>query len=297
MIRPSLRTTVLAAVLGLVLASPCLAQSKDPLAAQGRWTGAEAGAAATPPMGWNSWNAFHTDITEDKLMGAAQTIVDSGLAKLGYRYINIDDGWWIRRRQGDGRLQVRTAIFPSAAVGGAQETSFRPLTDRLHAMGLKAGIYTDIGRNACSQAYNLSSPNLPVGTAAEREVGLYGNVEKDIALYFGDWNFNTLTSATTFGTSVVSGGVTAMISTSPASVDTLGMAFTQQFCSATTGGTCSNSCQSAPCYVQTNVGSFSYGNRGSIQIKGGSTPGTAEVRANATYGGVATQMSVFGTVQ
>ena len=120
---------------------------------------------------------------------------------------------------------------------------------------------------------------------------------QSLGVYFGDWNFNTLTSATTFGTSVVSGGVTAMISTSPASVDTLGMAFTQQFCSATTGGTCSNSCQSAPCYVQTNVGSFSYGNRGSIQIKGGSTPGTAEVRANATYGGVATQMSVFGTVQ
>jgi hypothetical protein len=190
MIRPSLRTTAIAAVLGLVLASPCLAQSKDPLAARGRWTGAEAGAAATPPMGWNSWNAFHTDITEDKLMGAAQTIVDSGLAKLGYRYINIDDGWWIRRRQGDGRLQVRTAIFPSAAVGGAQETSFRPLTDRLHAMGLKAGIYTDIGRNACSQAWNLNSPNLPTGTTAEREVGLYGNVDKDIRLYFGDWNFD-----------------------------------------------------------------------------------------------------------
>jgi hypothetical protein len=57
-------------------------------------------------------------------------------------------------------------------------------------MGLKAGIYTDIGRNACSQAWNLNSPNLPVGTTAEREVGLYGHVDKDIGLYFGDWNFD-----------------------------------------------------------------------------------------------------------
>ena len=45
----------------------------------------------------------------------------------------------MKRRESDGRLQVRTSIFPSAAVGGAEETSFRPLTDRLHAMGLKAG--------------------------------------------------------------------------------------------------------------------------------------------------------------
>ena len=190
MIRNSLRTTVIVALFGLALTGPVVGQTKDSLAPTGRWTGAEPRAAATPPMGWNSWNAFHTDITEDKLMGAAQAIVDSGLSKLGYVYINIDDGWWVKRRQSDGRLQVRTTIFPSAAVGGAEETSFRPLTDRLHAMGLKAGIYTDVGRNACSQAWNLNSPNLPVGTTAEREVGLYGNVEKDIRLYFGDWNFD-----------------------------------------------------------------------------------------------------------
>lgn len=179
-----------ALALALAMAGSAHTASPDPLAPQGRWTGPDARAAATPPMGWNSWNAFHTDITEEKLMGAAQTLVDSGLAKLGYVYINIDDGWWIKRRQSDGRLQVRTAIFPSAAVGGTEETSFRPLTDRLHAMGLKAGIYSDIGRNACSQAWNLTSPNLPVGTTDEREVGLYGNVEKDITLYFKDWNFD-----------------------------------------------------------------------------------------------------------
>ena len=141
-------------------------------------------------MGWNSWNAFHTDVDEAKVIGAAQVLVDSGLAQLGYRYVNIDDGWWMKRRTGDGRMQVRTGIFPSAATGGPDETSFRPYTDRLHAMGLKAGIYTDVGRNACSQAYDLHSPNLPQGTTAEREVGLDGHVRQDIALYFGDWGFD-----------------------------------------------------------------------------------------------------------
>jgi hypothetical protein len=176
-----------AAVLALAAAP---GSAKDPLAPTGRWTANERGAARTPPMGWNSWNAFGTRITEDKVMGAAQALVDTGLAKLGYTYVNIDDGWWLKRRTADGRLQIRTAIFPSAATGGPEETSFRPFTDRLHAMGLKAGIYTDAGRNACSQAFDLRSPNLPVGTPEERSVGLYGHVDQDIGLFFGDWGFD-----------------------------------------------------------------------------------------------------------
>ncbi|EEF27058.1 alpha-galactosidase/alpha-n-acetylgalactosaminidase, putative [Ricinus communis] len=141
-------------------------------------------------MGWNSWNAFRTDVDEEKVVGAARVLVDSGLAGLGYVYVNLDDGWWLKRRAGDGRLQIRTGIFPSAATGGPDGTSFRPFTDKLHAMGLKAGIYTDIGRNACSQAYDLHSPNLPQGTTAEREVGLDGHVAQDIGLYFKDWGFD-----------------------------------------------------------------------------------------------------------
>jgi len=163
----------------------------DRLAPTGHWTAVATGQASTPPMGWNSWNAFHTDVTEQKVLDSAKAIVDSGLAAKGYRYINLDDGWWLKRRASDGRMIVRTAIFPSAAVGGAQETSFRPFTDRIHAMGLKAGIYSDIGANNCSQAFGgPDTPNLPEGTVAEREVGLYGHIDQDIKLYFGDWAFD-----------------------------------------------------------------------------------------------------------
>jgi hypothetical protein len=176
----------------VVLSTPALAQGvpgTDPLAATGRWSIPERAQARTPPMGWNSWNAFRTEVDEAKVVGAAKVLVDSGLAKLGYTYVNIDDGWWLKRRQSDGRLEIRTAIFPSAKVKGG-DTSFRPYTDALHRMGLKAGIYTDIGRNACSQAYDLHSPNLPEGATAEREVGLQGHVDQDIALYFEDWGFD-----------------------------------------------------------------------------------------------------------
>jgi len=176
-----------------VLASGAEARTpkNDPLKPTGAWTAFAAGQAQTPPMGWSSWNAFGTDVTEAKVLDSASVIVDSGLKAKGYRYINIDDGWWLKRRRTDGRMQVRTRIFPSAAIGGPDETSFRPFTDRIHSMGLKAGIYSDIGRNSCSQAYGgPGTPNLPEGTVEEREVGLYGHAAQDIKLYFGDWGFD-----------------------------------------------------------------------------------------------------------
>jgi alpha-galactosidase len=74
------------------------AVSQTSLEPTGHWMEKSFGDAALPPMGWNSWNAFHTQIDEAKLLGSAQAIVDSGLRELGYRYINIDDGWWQKRR-------------------------------------------------------------------------------------------------------------------------------------------------------------------------------------------------------
>src|SRR3546814_8899756 len=104
------------------------------------------GNAATPPMGWSSWNAFFTDIDEEKVLGSATKLVSTGLAAKGYRYVNLDDGWWMKRRETDDRLIIRTDKFPSAATKDGN-SSFRPFTRRLHAMGLKAGIYSDTGRH------------------------------------------------------------------------------------------------------------------------------------------------------
>ncbi|GGZ41229.1 NPCBM/NEW2 domain-containing protein [Asticcacaulis endophyticus] len=188
----SFRRIVLAsvAVMGVLSGATALAETADALQPSGRWTAHQAGKAQTPPMGWNSWNAFRTEITEEKVIGSAQALIDTGLAKLGYVYVNIDDGWWLKRRQTDGRLEIRTNLFPSASVPGQVDTTFRPFVDRIHGMGLKTGIYTDIGRNACSQAWDLHSPNLPEGSVKEREVGLEGHVDQDIKLFFSDWGFD-----------------------------------------------------------------------------------------------------------
>src|SRR3954470_18466741 len=107
-----IRAAVCAAIL---LSSTAHAQSADPLAPSGKWTGYNAGSAATPPMGWNSWNAFASAVDEEKVMGSAKRIVDSGLASKGYLYINLDDGWAAKRRLPDGHLIIRTDKFPSAA--------------------------------------------------------------------------------------------------------------------------------------------------------------------------------------
>jgi len=177
-------------VLPALLLGGVASASPDPLAPTARWSAVTTGQAATPPMGWNSWNAFHTDLNEAGVLDSAKLIVDTGLAKKGYRYINLDDGWWLKRRATDGRMMVRTATFPSAATGVPGQDSFKPFTDRLHAMGLKAGIYSDMGANTCSQAFAPNAPNLPEGSVAEREVGLYGHIEQDIKLYFADWGFD-----------------------------------------------------------------------------------------------------------
>ncbi|WP_202423965.1 NPCBM/NEW2 domain-containing protein [Duganella lactea] len=179
---------LMCAFLGQAATAATSAATGDPLAPSARWSAYSIGRAATPPMGWSSWNAFGTDIDEAKVLGSAQRIVDSGLAAKGYRYINIDDGWAIRRQQTDGRLIIRPDRFPSSTSD--QRSSFRPFTDKLHAMGLKAGIYSDLGRNTCSQAYSPDKTDLPQGSVAEREVGLYGHIDQDIALYFADWGFD-----------------------------------------------------------------------------------------------------------
>jgi len=164
--------------------------SNDPLKPTGAWSLGNFGDAPTPPMGWNSWNAFHTQINEAKLVGSAQAIVAKGLRAVGYRYMNIDDGWWQQRRASDGRMVIRTGIFPSALDAHGGDTNFKPLVDRLHAMGLKAGLYSDIGRNACSQGYPEADSLLPTGSVAEREVGLYDHLSQDLKLYFNEWGFD-----------------------------------------------------------------------------------------------------------
>ena len=161
----------------------------DPLAPTGRFSVYQTRAAQTPPMGWNPWNAFRTDVDEAKIRAVARAMVDTGLARKGYRYVNVDDGWALKRLA-DGQLRIRDSMFPSAANGKRPTGSFRPFTDFIHGLGLKAGLYTDIGRNTCAQRWDADSPNLPTGSITERQVGSFGRAAQDMRTMFENWRFD-----------------------------------------------------------------------------------------------------------
>ncbi len=96
--------------------------------------------AQTPPMGWNSWNHFGCDVTEQLIRETADAMVSSGMRGAGYRYVNIDDCWH-GERDADGFIQPDPERFPSG---------MKALADYVHSRGLKLGIYSDAGWETCA---------------------------------------------------------------------------------------------------------------------------------------------------
>ena len=134
-------------------------------------SGAGAQSFLPPTMGWSSWNTFALNINEQLIRQQADAMVATGLADAGYKYVNIDDGYWDGRAR-DGRLILNTQRFPSG---------MRSLTDYIHRLGLKAGIYSDAGDNTCGSG-NANAWGL--------NVGFYDHEDEDCQLYFADWNFD-----------------------------------------------------------------------------------------------------------
>ncbi|MGE5786038.1 MAG: glycoside hydrolase family 27 protein [Myxococcales bacterium] len=106
--------------------------------------GTGAALAATPPMGWNSWNTFGCNgLTEALVKGVADAFVSSGMKDAGYQYVNLDD-CWMRGRDGAGNVQVNTSRFPAG---------MKALADYVHAKGLKIGLYSTPGTKTCAAIY------------------------------------------------------------------------------------------------------------------------------------------------
>ncbi|MDQ6470972.1 glycoside hydrolase family 27 protein [Flavobacterium sp. LHD-80] len=99
------------------------------------------GLAMTPPMGWNSWNTFATNIDEKLVKETADIMVSSGLAAAGYNYIVLDDGWMTKQRDANGDLVPDPVKFPSG---------MKALIDYVHSKGLKFGLYNCAGTQTCA---------------------------------------------------------------------------------------------------------------------------------------------------
>jgi alpha-galactosidase len=98
------------------------------------------GLALTPPMGFNTWNTFATNINEVLLRETADTMVKNGMRDAGYNYIVIDDCWSMKERDANGSLVADPVKFPSG---------MKALGEYLHARGFKFGIYGCAGSKTC----------------------------------------------------------------------------------------------------------------------------------------------------
>ncbi|EIN04737.1 alpha-galactosidase [Punctularia strigosozonata HHB-11173 SS5] len=99
------------------------------------------GLALTPQMGWNTWNHFGCDISEDTIVSAAQAFVSYNLTQYGYEYIIMDDCWQAPARDNStGAPVADPQKFPNG---------IKDLADKIHDMGLKFGIYSSAGLYTC----------------------------------------------------------------------------------------------------------------------------------------------------
>lgn len=126
----------------------------------------------TPLMGWSSWNTFAVNISEPIVLGVAKAMSTNGLKAAGYAYVNLDDGFfWGHDEQ--NRLRFHPQRFPDGLKG---------LVVGIHALGLKAGIYSDAGTNTCGAGWN--------GETGGINGGLYGRDREDCRLHFGELGFD-----------------------------------------------------------------------------------------------------------
>ena len=131
-----------------------------------------------PLMGWSSWNTFGVDISEDIILETARAMATNGLKSAGYTYVNIDDGFFWGHGE-DGVLRFHPKRFPNG---------MKPVVDGIHALGLKAGIYSDAGADTCGSMWGGSGSGGKDGGGIGG--GLYGHDAADCKLHFNDLGFD-----------------------------------------------------------------------------------------------------------
>ncbi len=126
-----------------------------------------------PTMGWSSWNTFALNISEETIKNQAAAMRQSGLLKVGYDHINIDDGYFGGRDKETGKLLIHPTRFPNG---------LKPVVDYIHRLGMKAGIYSDGGKNTCGNYHG--------GDKIAEGVGLYGHDQQDCDFFFKELGFD-----------------------------------------------------------------------------------------------------------
>lgn len=130
-------------------------------------------AQETPTMGWSSWNTFGLNISEKTIKDQAYAMRSKGLLKVGYDHINIDDGYFGGRDKATGKLLIHPTRFPNG---------LQTVVKYIHALGEKAGIYSDGGHNTCGNYHG--------GDKIAEGVGLYEHDQEDCDFFFKECGFD-----------------------------------------------------------------------------------------------------------
>ena len=99
------------------------------------------GLGLTPQMGWNTWNKFRCNINQTLIRESIDALVNSGLDKAGYKYINLDDCWQ-KSRDKNGVILPDNETFPDG---------IEPLVEYAHSKGLYLGLYSSAGNYTCER--------------------------------------------------------------------------------------------------------------------------------------------------
>ena len=133
--------------------------------------------APTPPMGWNSWDAFGESVKESDIRATAEWMAKN-LKQFGWQYVVVDSGWYVKNHaagynakeaefslDGSGRYTPAANTIPSAADG----EGFRPLADYVHSLGLKFGIHIlrGIPKEAVAKNLPIEGSNFHAQDAAD----------------------------------------------------------------------------------------------------------------------------------
>jgi hypothetical protein len=131
-------------------------------------------------MGWNSWNSFANIVNSRIVQEQAKALASNGMKEVGYEYVVIDEGWWLGKRDAGGNIIVDAKQWP-AIKPGQRDGDMANIAEYIHSLGLKAGIYTDAGRDGCSM-YPDSGPKY-------MKTGSEGHYDQDF-LQFSKWGFD-----------------------------------------------------------------------------------------------------------
>jgi alpha-galactosidase len=132
------------------------------------------GLALTPHMGWNSWYIYQLGITQEIMEQSARAMYDEGLVRFGYAYVNIDDGWEIKVDSDDPVVGGPVRNPDGSIRTNLNFPDMKRMTDCIHSLGLKAGLYSSPGKSTCG------------GYA-----GSFGHEAQDIRT-FVEWGFDFL---------------------------------------------------------------------------------------------------------